>query len=517
MPRICRVFAIWLLLLFPLSAISGSDLASQIESVINGADYQHAHWGIFIVDAENGQTLYAHNPDRLFFPASTTKLYSSAAALAALGPGYRFETPVYSRGVVKDGRLMGDLILVAQGDLTLGGRTDAGGRIAFKDYDHIYANGNSKAELTDTDPLAGLKALARQVAGAGIHHVQGDVLIDDRLFARSHGSGSGPSVLTPIVVNDNVVDLVVTPAETAGKAAQVRMRPETSFVQVDAQVNTVDERQPLRIRVRGTGPHGLIVRGQIPRKTKPLLRIYPVEDPASFARALFIESLRREGVTVDASPLQSPSAELPEKDGYAKLTRVARFTSPPFSDVIKVTLKVSHNLYASTLPLLIAAKNGKRTVADGLHWQRQFLADLGVDVDGISFGGGAGGSNADAVTPRATVQLLRAFAKRSDYGGLHDGLPILGVDGTLADAVPADSPARGKVFAKTGTLTWDDLMNDRSLLTSKALAGTMTTAKGRSLIVALYVNGVPLPKGVTSMREGKVLGHLCEVIYQHAP
>src|SRR5262249_35633335 len=201
----------------------------------------------------------------------------------------------------------------------------------------------------------------------------------------------------------------------------------------------------------------------------------------------------------------------------AKLTRVGLFTSPPFSEVVKVTLKVSHNLYASTLPLLIAAKNGKRTVAEGLRQQRQFLAALGIDVQTISFGGGAGGANADAVTPRASAQLLRALAKRPDFKAIHAGLPILGVDGTLADAVAADSPARGKVFAKTGTLTWDDLMNGRSLLTSKALAGTMTTARGRSLIFALYVNGVPLPKGVTANREGKVLGRLCEIIYQHAP
>jgi D-alanyl-D-alanine carboxypeptidase/D-alanyl-D-alanine-endopeptidase (penicillin-binding protein 4) len=389
--------------------------------------------------------------------------------------------------------------------------------MAFKDYDHTYANGNTKAELTEPSPLAGLKSLARQIAEAGIHHVQGDVLIDDRLFTRSRGSGSGPSLLSPIVVNDNVVDVVVTPADEPGQPASVRMRPETAFVQMDAQVDTVGEGASLRVDIRSAGPHSFVVRGRIPVKAKPLVRIYSVEDPAQYARALFIETLRGHGVGVSASPLQPPVAELPEKDRYDKLDRVAVFTSPPFSEVVKVTLKVSHNLYASTLPLLVAAKNGQKTVADGLHRQRKFLADLGVDVDSISFGGGAGGANADAVTPRASVQLLRALAKRSDYQALHAALPILGVDGTLVDAVAADSPARGKVYAKTGTLTWDDIMNGRTLLTSKALAGTMTTASGRSLIVALYVNGVPLPKGVTATREGKVLGELCEIIYQHTP
>ncbi len=503
-------------LLFPPLAGAGNDLATRIETVTNRTEYRQAHWGILIMDAQSGETLYAHNPDKLFFPASTTKLYSCAAALDALGPDYRFETPVYSRGTVKDGRLLGDLILVARGDLTLGGRTDANGRMAFKDYDHTYANGNTKAELTEPSPLAGLKSLAQQIAAAGIHHVQGDVLIDDRLFTRSRGSGSGPGLLTPIVVNDNVVDVVVTPADEPGQPASVRMRPETTFVQMDAQVDTVGEDGPLRVDIRSAGPHSFVVRGRIPVKAKPLIRIYSVEDPAQYARALFIETLRGHGVGVSASPLQPPGAELPEKDSYAKLGRVAVFTSPPFSEVVKVTLKVSHNLYASTLPLLVAAHNGRKTVADGLHRQRKFLADLGLDVDSISFGGGAGGANADAVTPRASVQLLQALAKRSDYKALHAGLAILGVDGTLADAVAADSPARGKVHAKTGTLTWDDIMNGRTLLTSKALAGTMTTASGRSLIVALYVNGVPLPKGVTSTREGKAIGELCEIIYQHA-
>src|SRR5207244_2776593 len=117
---------------------------------------------------------------------------------------------------------------------------------------------------------------------------------------------------------------------------------------------------------------------------KPLVRIYDVPNPAYFARALFIEVLKEAGVGVAASALEQPSAELPEAARYAKLPKVASFTSPPFAEVIKVTLKVSHNLYAGTLPLLIAAKNGKRTLADGFQLQRKFLAGLGIDVNSIS-------------------------------------------------------------------------------------------------------------------------------------
>src|SRR5919198_563182 len=85
-------------------------------------------------------------------PASVTKLYTCAAALVEMGADHRFETPVYRRGPLRGGRLEGDLILVAQGDLTVGGRTDPGGKMAFKDDDHIYANGvGPRAAVTGTD------------------------------------------------------------------------------------------------------------------------------------------------------------------------------------------------------------------------------------------------------------------------------------------------------------------------------------------------------------------------------
>jgi D-alanyl-D-alanine carboxypeptidase/D-alanyl-D-alanine-endopeptidase (penicillin-binding protein 4) len=435
-----------------------------------------------------------------------------------MGINYKFQTPVYARGEITNGKLKGDLILVAQGDPTLGGRMDAAGHLVFTDNDHIYANlGLGKTELTKSDPLAGLKELAKQVATAGVRHVTGDVLIDDRLFVHTRGTGSGPNVLTPIVVNDNLIDVIVTPGAQVGEPATVRMHPETWFMLMDAQVNTVARGKKTQLHLQSAGRQGFTVRGQIPVKAKPRIGVYAVEDPGAFARGLFMETLRRAGVKVEASALKTPQAELPPRDGYEKLKRVALFTSPPFSEVVKVTLKVSHNLYASLFPLLIAVRNGQTTLAEGMRLQGKFLKDLGLEVTTISFGGGAGGDPADAVTPRATVELLRAMARRSDYKYYEAGFPVLGVDGTLAEAVKRESPARGKLRAKTGTYFVHDVMNDRQLLTSKSLAGVMTTASGRSLTLAIFVNRVPLPRNASLTRDAKVIGRLCEIIYRHSP
>jgi D-alanyl-D-alanine carboxypeptidase/D-alanyl-D-alanine-endopeptidase (penicillin-binding protein 4) len=513
-PCSLKALALWALFL-TANVATAQNLATRIAEIIDVPEYRHGRWGLLVVEADSGRVVYERNAQKLFIPASTTKLYSCSSALQALGPDYKFETPVYARGTVEAGQLRGDLILVASGDLTLGGRTLPDGTMAFTNNDHTYADTTTTTDsLTPTDLLAGLNALAKQVKAAGIDRVDGDVLIDARLFDSASSSGSGPRLVTPIVVNDNVIDVIVTPAMAADRPATVTLRPETAFVALDAQVDTTADGRP-SVDLSSPGPGKLIVRGRIPVTAKAQLRSQPVDDPGQFARTLFIEALRRQGVAVAASPLREPRADLPDRDAYRTLTRVAVFVSPPLSETVKVALKVSHNLYASTMPLLVAAKHGERTLAAGLRRQRAFLGELGVDLDSVSFAGGAGGDRADATTPRATVSLLRALAKRPEWTAIQSGLPVLGVDGTLASSVSRDSPAAGHVRAKTGTLWYEDVMNDRALVRSKAVAGTMTTARGTNLVFAIFVNDVPLPRGTTPSREGKVLGRLCEIIYVH--
>jgi D-alanyl-D-alanine carboxypeptidase/D-alanyl-D-alanine-endopeptidase (penicillin-binding protein 4) len=492
------------------------DLKQTLDSLLDGPDYKHASWGVHVVDAKTGKTVFSRNPDAMLAPASVTKLFTGATALLTIGPDFKFETTVHARGLALNGTLRGDLILVASGDLTLGGRTK-NGHIVFKDKDHTYANSAAgDYQVTDTDPLAGLDELAKQVKASGIRTIDGDVLVDDRLFAHTRGSGSGPDVVSPILVNDNVIDVMVEPGEAAGDSAKVKTRPETGFFHVDSLVTTSHEKSTADIQVIPVGANHFAVRGRIPAGSKPLLRIYPVEDPALFARALFIESMRRQGVKANAAVLRPLNPVLLERGSYSKLPQVASFVSPPFHEALAVTLKVSHNLYASTLPCLVAVNSGGTTAEQGMKIERKVLKELGVDLNAISFGGGAGGAWADNVSPRAVVQLLQGMSKRDEWPIYKSCLPVIGVDGTLADVI-SESPAKAKASAKTGTLTWFDAVNERWLLKSKALAGTMTTKNGTELHFAMIVNNVPLPKGVTAAREGKFLGTLCEKLYELGP
>jgi D-alanyl-D-alanine carboxypeptidase/D-alanyl-D-alanine-endopeptidase (penicillin-binding protein 4) len=322
-------------------------------------------------------------------------------------------------------------------------------------------------------------------------------------------------VVSPIVVNDNVVDLIVTPGEKEGDPATVKIRPETAYLQLDADVRTGKAGSSTTITIESTAIGQFLVRGRVPAKSPPTVRIYMVEEPNLWARALFIEALRRNGVKVAASLHRPRRMDLPSPE--ARLPRVAEYKSEPLAETVKVTLKVSHNLYASTLPVLVGLKHGTGKAEAGLQQQAKLLRGFGVDPAAVSFAGGAGGANADSVTPRATVGLLKAMSRHPAARDYFDALPILGVDGTLAESVAKDSPARGKARAKTGTLTWYDAQNDRSLLRSKALAGELETAKGTKLYFAMFLNDLPLSSGQTASSQGKVLGKLCEVIYQHGP
>jgi len=494
-----------------VSSLDAGSIRDDIRAVMDGKPYTHASWGLLVVDLSSGERLMEQNAGQMFTPGSTTKLFTVAAALDALGADYRFATPIYARGTIDQAdRLNGDLILVASGDLTMGGRTLPDGSIAFENLDHGDANAIDGATLTPTDPLAGLDELARQVRASGIRAVTGDVIVDDRLF--DHFTESG-SIITPILINDNVIDIVITPGEAGGPAA-VDTRPHTSAVRVDAAVTTIESSRPPQIDIVSGGRGVIRVTGQISAGREALVRTYPVEDPSSFARSLFIEALQRNNVSVNV-PVQgiNAAARLPDRGAYAMMEQVALLTSPPFSENAKVILKVSQNLHADTLPCLIAVQSGKRTFYEGMSLEGAFFERAGLDSTAFSLGDGQGGVDADQISPEAEVELLRYMATRPDFEAFYQALPVLGVGGSLADTVGPDSPALGRVHAKTGTRITYDAANDRGILRAKALAGYIDAASGRQLAFAVFVNDGPMEDMDAMFRAGSDLGRICEIIH----
>lgn len=464
------------------AAAPAADLPTDALAVMNGPRYAISRWYVHVADRATGEVLFDRNGGDLVLPASTTKLWTTAAALDTFGPDFRFETPVYRRGTVTGGELAGDLVLVASGDPTMGGRDTPQGTIAFTPLDHAEANALPGATLTPQDPLAGLDDLARQVAASGVRRVTGDVVVDARLFDQTV---KDDYVLSPIMVNDNLVDLTVTPG-AAG--VTVAARPQTAAYQVRSTVTTGDGDPALTVRL--VEPGVLEVAGTVP-SGGPVLRTYQVPDPPTFARVLFVEALARAGVTVGAAFVGPNRADgLPAT--YPEADRVAVHRSLPFAQNLTLVNKVSMNLHADTLVMLMGAKAGTRTLDEGMTRIAPFVRTAGIDPATLSLSDGRGNEYTDLFTPRTVATLLRYMATRPDFAVYHASMPVFGVDGTETIAVAPDSPAAGKVAAKSGTTIAGDAMNGRALVMTRGNAGYMTARSGREAVVAVYVMHTPI-------------------------
>jgi D-alanyl-D-alanine carboxypeptidase/D-alanyl-D-alanine-endopeptidase (penicillin-binding protein 4) len=150
-------------------------------------------------------------------------------------------------------------------------------------------------------------------------------------------------------------------------------------------------------------------------------------------------------------------------------------------------MKVSLNLGANLAICLLAVQAGSTDCDDGFTELEKFLEKAGVNPADVAFTTGQGGKRSDLVTATATTDLVRYWVGTDDFEVFKDSLPVLGVDGSLV-GVADDTPAKGNVFAKTGTLVDPDLVNQRLLVGSKALGGYMEAENGDLYVFGLYMN-----------------------------
>jgi len=493
-------------------------LEERIRAVIDRPEFAHAMWGMQFTSLDSGRVVYALNAEKLFTPGSTTKLLTMGTAMGILGADHQFNTRVYRTGPVRQGVLEGHLVLLASGDPNLSARLRKADRtLAFENVDHSYdADPNTRA--VPGDPLIVLRELARQVRQHGITRVRGSVIVDASLFPEGERELGTGVVISPIVVNDNLVDVTIRPGTEAGQPAPLVVSPTTPYVHFINKVVTAPAGTRPSIRwssdsMRADGSRVVVASGVFPRERAPILYSYAVPQPSRYAEVAFTEALRAAGVAANARPYTVHPQLVRLRASYGPANMVAEHRSATLGEAVKVTLKVSQNLHASMMPYLLGALRGHDTATTGFDLEREFLTSLGLDVSGAQQGDGAGG---DAhYTPAFMVEFLAAMAKRPDISTFQAALPVLGQDGTLWDIQPQSRAAR-HVIAKTGTFAVDDPLNRRLLVTGKGLAGYMTTAQGELLAFAIYVNNVSVSTAPDEVKRvvGQALGEIAAMAYE---
>ncbi len=459
-----------------LSAASLPESIERLLATTPGA--RTAFWGIQVVDASTGKTLYELNADHFFVPASNTKLFTTALALTRLGPDFAFQTRVLADGPPDaDGRVRGALKLVGGGDPNLSARA-----IPYK------------AGPVTGNPLVAIEDLADQVAARGVKRVDGGIVGDDTWYLwQPYASGwaiedpqsdDGPAV-SALTVHDNALSLNVRPAAREGDLAALTLNPALEYYRIDNRVRTVAVGGERRVRFSRI-PGSLEARlwGSLPLRDRGVDLLLGIEDPARYAAMALRRALEERGIVVrgDTAALHQYPNEAPDLTQAAAGTSVsgtelARRLSAPLIEDLRITDKVSQNLHAELA--LRAVGRARRNIGSfeaGLEELKAFLTEAGIEADGYSLHDGSGLARLNLVTPATVVKLLRYMygsTLREQWISL---LPVGGQDGTLSSRF-GESAAAGRVYAKTG-----------SLAHVSALSGYVQRAGGGWVVFSILVN-----------------------------
>ena len=440
--------------------------AARVRMILGGVQPAKGDWGLLVADASSGQVLFEQNADQYFVPASNMKLFTTALALTKLGPEYRFRTTVEAlEKPGADGRLAGPLYLVGRGDPNLSNRK----------FPYVL-----KEEFDGPSEKA-IAELADQVAAKGIKEISGDIVGDDSYFPRERYPNGWEiddmvweygAAISAIVVDDNTVQLTLTPGEKIGDRVDALVSPSAPEFTVDNQVVTsaVGAKPDLTLK-REPGSNVVSVVGTLPAKSTPRKLILAIQEPALHAAAMMKRLLEERGIKVrgEVRKLSLPPGAPPGE------TRVvlAEHLSIPLGESLKLVNKISQNLHTEMLLRTAARQSGAWTVPEDLaNFASSFYAVVGIPSGDVVQTDGSGLSRHDLITPRAAVTLLLYAQKQPWFDAYFASLPVAGVDGTLEDRMK-NSIADGRMHAKTGSVEhvrtrsgYADLPNGKRLVFS---------------------------------------------------
>jgi D-alanyl-D-alanine carboxypeptidase/D-alanyl-D-alanine-endopeptidase (penicillin-binding protein 4) len=468
-----------------VSKKASARFASRAGELLGTIPTSKGEWGLLVVDAESGETLYEQNADKYFVPASNMKLFTSALALAKLGPEYHFHTTLETHGAISsEGVLGGDLALVGRGDPNLSNR-----RFPYE----------LKEEFDGPQEKA-LVELADALVAKGVKVISGDVIGDDSYFPRERYPNGWEiddmvweygAAISAIVVDDNTVALTLTPGEQAGNPVQAEVTPATPDFTVENVVTTsaADVKSDLTL-TREPGANFVVVKGSLPAKSAPRKLVLAIEEPAQHAAATVKRLLEDRGVRVaGVARARHDHADL----GGDPMV-LAEHVSVPLGDAVKLINKISQNLHTEMLLRTVARQNGPWITTDELmKVPADFYATAGILPGDVIQTDASGLSRRDLVTPRAIVTLLGFAQKQSWFGPYYASLPVAGIDGTLEDRMK-NTPAAGRIHAKTGSVEH-----------VRTLSGFAETLGGRRVIFSFLSNN----QGGKSHEAADALAGLC--------
>ena len=454
-----RVLPLCLLIFVVAPGISASEttLPESLRSALDVRQLPDDSLSIYVEDLGTGEVVLNHNSDIARNPASTFKLLTTLVALDVLGPAYKWHTDVYAIGEIENGHLRGDLLLKGNGD-------------PFLVTERVWQ-------------------LLREVRQAGIHEIDGDLLLDDGYF---EVAAEDPAAFdrqplraynvapNALLMNFKVVRYWFEPDHDAN-TVRVWLDPPLDNVNVDNRLSL--QAGKCRGFQRGItiSANDAIDKMTFSGKFPSGCNQYAMDRTAlshnEFAYGLVMSIWRESGGVFDG---QWKNAIVPEH-----IKPIVEFDSLPLADIISYVNKHSNNVMARQILHTLSAEvlGVPGTEDGGRRVVREWLLENGMEFSGLVFENGAGLSRDARITAKDMGSMLR-FAWRQPYMPEYlSSLSLSGLDGTLSRRF-RDQTLAGKAHLKTGSM--DHVT---------AIAGYLQTRSGRRLAVVALQNYEDVHRG----------------------
>lgn len=414
------------------SADRGTWLKARLDETFTAQALNGAKVSVLVLDGESGKPVYARGEKTGLNAASNVKLVTTAAALALLGPEFRWHTAVYAASAdggraVNGGEVAGDLFIKASGDPT----------------------------LTTQD----LAELAAGLSAAGVKHVRGGLVVDTTAFDaatvgpafdQKDDSASFRAPSSAASLNGNAVTVTITPAATPGASARVVLDPPSPNLVVSGSVTTA-ARGPAAPVVEtsdgGNGQTRVTVSGRIRVGSEPRVVQRRVVRPEMYLGQTLRQLLSKRGITVD-KPVRVDAAP---KDGLRSLVV---HDSPTLAVVIHELGKRSSNFHAEQLVRTLGGEVIGRpgTWQKGMDAVAKYLDGIGITKGSYTMVNGSGLYDSNRFSAEQIAAVIRAATRDFRIAGeFVASLAVGGADGTLAHRMSGTAAER-YVRAKTGTL-----------------------------------------------------------------
>lgn len=402
-------------------------------------------------------------------PASVIKVLTTFAALDTLGPSYTWRTDAFSTAKLKNGKLQGDLYLKGSGDPFL---------VTERFWKFLLGIRNS-----------------------GVHHIEGDLVIDDGLFATGtfdprafdnrpeRPYNVGPNAL---LVNFGVISFWLVPDQQDGQVT-ITTDPPTSTVNIDNRITLTDEpcdAGPINLKFQLLSrDNGGSVRfnGSYPGACGKYVVTRAVSTSTPFVSGIFDKLWRDLGGTIDGTVRRGKTP--------ANARRVHGATSPTLAEVVRTTNKFSNNVMSRHLLLTMGAEKygPPATLSKGRRAISEWLTTLGLSFPELVVDNGSGLSRRTRINAESLGRLLLAAHQNPLMPEFVSSLPLSATDGTLSKRFKGE-PLAGRAHIKTGTL--DDV---------RAMGGYVLGKDGRTFVVVSLHNYPGIHRGLGTQIQDDLL------------